>query len=35
VGNDETVRFIDGVYNKRGKLLILLDAEKTLNDDEW
>lgn len=35
VGNDETAKFIDGVSNKDGELLILLDAEKILNDDEW
>jgi len=35
VGNDETAKFIDGVYNKDNELLILLDAEKILNEDEW
>ncbi len=35
VGNDETAKFIDGVTNKDGELLILLDAEKILNDEEW
>ena len=35
VGNDETAKFIDGVTNKNGELLILLDAEKILNDEEW
>ncbi|WP_426359317.1 chemotaxis protein CheW [Pseudocolwellia sp. HL-MZ19] len=35
VGNDETAKFIDGVSNKSGELLILLDAEKILNEDEW
>jgi len=35
VGNDETARFIDGVTNKDGELLILLDAEKILNAEEW
>ncbi len=35
VGNDETAKFIDGVSNKGGELLILLDAEKILNEDEW
>jgi purine-binding chemotaxis protein CheW len=35
VGNDETAKFIDGVTNKDGGLLILLDAEKILNDEEW
>lgn len=35
VGNDETAKFIDGVSNKSGELLILLDAEKILNEEEW
>ena len=35
VGNEETAKFIDGVTNKEGELLILLDAEKILNDEEW
>jgi len=35
VGNDETAKFIDGVSNKDGDLLILLDAEKILNEEEW
>jgi purine-binding chemotaxis protein CheW len=35
VGNDEVAKFIDGVSNKGGELLILLDAEKILNEDEW
>lgn len=35
VGNDETAKFIDGVSNKDGELIILLDAEKILNEDEW
>ncbi|WP_076419501.1 chemotaxis protein CheW [Colwellia sp. UCD-KL20] len=35
VGNDETAKFIEGVSNKDGELLILLDAEKILNEDEW
>jgi len=35
IGNDETARFIDGVTNKDGELLILLDAEKILNEEEW
>lgn len=35
VGNEETAKFIDGVTNKKGELLILLDSEKILNDEEW
>jgi len=35
VGNEETAKFIDGVSNKGGELLILLDAEKILNEAEW
>jgi len=35
VGNDETAKFIDGVSNKGGELLILLNAEKILNEEEW
>lgn len=35
VGNDETAKFIEGVSNKDGELLILLDVDKILNEDEW
>jgi purine-binding chemotaxis protein CheW len=35
VGNEETAKFIDGVSNKGDELLILLDAEKILNEEEW
>jgi purine-binding chemotaxis protein CheW len=35
VGNEESTKFIQGVSNKDGKLLILVDLNKLLNDDEW
>ena len=35
VGNEETAKFIEGVSNKGDDLLILLDAEKILNEEEW
>lgn len=35
VGNEETAKFIQGVSNRDGELLILVDLNKLLSDDEW
>jgi len=35
VGNDESSRYIDGVANRDGQLLILVDIDKLLSDEEW
>ena len=35
VGNDESAKFIQGVSNRDGELLILVDLNKMLTDDEW
>ncbi len=35
VGNDESAQFIQGVSNREGELLILVDLDKLLSDDEW
>lgn len=35
VGNDESAKFIQGVSNREGELLILIDLNKLLSDDEW
>ena len=35
VGNDETARYIQGVYTRNGNLLIVVDINKLLNDEEW
>ncbi|MCJ8319587.1 MAG: chemotaxis protein CheW [Colwellia sp.] len=35
VGNDESAQFIQGVSNRDGQLLILVDLNKLLSDDEW
>jgi purine-binding chemotaxis protein CheW len=35
VGNSETARYIQGVCNRDGELLILVDLEKMLSKDEW
>ncbi|WP_117233425.1 chemotaxis protein CheW [Vibrio maerlii] len=35
VGTDESAKFIQGVSNRDGKLLILVDLNKLLSDDEW
>lgn len=35
VGNDESARFIQGVCNKNGELIILVEFEKMLTDEEW
>jgi purine-binding chemotaxis protein CheW len=35
VGTDESAKFIQGVSNRGGKLLILVDLNKLLTDEEW
>ena len=35
VGNEESTQFIQGVSNRDGELLILVDLDKLLSDDEW
>lgn len=35
VGNDESAKFIQGVSNRSGELLILVDLDKLLSDEEW
>lgn len=35
VGTEESAKFIQGVSNRDGELLILVDLNKLLNDDEW
>lgn len=35
VGTDESARFIQGVANREGELLILVDLNKLLSDEEW
>ncbi|AOW82051.1 MULTISPECIES: chemotaxis protein CheW [Vibrio] len=35
VGTDESSKFIQGVSNRDGKLLILVDLNKFLTDEEW
>ena len=35
VGNEESAKFIQGVSNRDGELLILVDLNKLLSDDEW
>jgi len=35
VGHDESAQFIQGVSNRDGELLILVDLDKLLSDDEW
>ena len=35
VGTDESARFIQGVANREGELLILVNLNKMLNDEEW
>jgi purine-binding chemotaxis protein CheW len=34
-GTEESAKFIQGVSNQKGQLLILVDLNKLLNDDEW
>jgi purine-binding chemotaxis protein CheW len=35
VGNEESAKFIQGVCNKNGELIILVEFDKMLNDQEW
>ncbi len=35
VGNDESSKYIEGVANNDGELLILVDINKLLSEDEW
>ncbi|MCH8496889.1 MAG: chemotaxis protein CheW [Marinobacter sp.] len=35
VGNDESAKFIQGVCNKDGELIILVEFDKMLTDQEW
>lgn len=35
VGNDESSKYIEGVANHDGELLILVDVNKLLSDEEW
>jgi purine-binding chemotaxis protein CheW len=35
IGTEESAKFIQGVSNREGELLILVDLNKLLNDDEW
>lgn len=35
VGTDESAKFIQGVSNRNGQLLILVDLNKFLTDEEW
>lgn len=35
VGNDESAKFIQGVANRSGELLILVDLNKLLGEQEW
>ena len=35
VGNDESAKFIQGVCNKDGELIILVEFDKMLSENEW
>ena len=35
VGNEESAKFIQGVCNKNGELIILVEFDKMLSDEEW
>lgn len=35
VGNEESAKFIQGVYNKKGELIILVEFDKILSGHEW
>lgn len=35
VGNEESAKFIQGVCNKDGELIILVEFDKMLTDNEW
>ena len=35
VGNEESAKFIQGVCNKNGELLILVELDKMMSEEEW
>ncbi|MDB2386252.1 chemotaxis protein CheW [Shewanella sp.] len=35
VGTEDSAKFIQGVSNREGELLILVDLDKLLSDEEW
>jgi len=35
VGNEDSAQFIQGISNREGELLILVDLDQLLSDDEW
>ncbi|MDR9469510.1 chemotaxis protein CheW, partial [Marinospirillum sp.] len=35
VGNEESAKFIQGVCNKDGELIILVEFDKMLSENEW
>jgi purine-binding chemotaxis protein CheW len=35
VGNEESAKFIHGVCNKNGELIILIEFDKMLTEEEW
>ena len=35
IGTDESAKFIQGVSNRDGQLLILVDLNKLLDEEEW
>jgi purine-binding chemotaxis protein CheW len=35
VGTEESAKFIQGVSNREGQLLILVDLNELLSDEEW
>ena len=35
IGTDESAKFIQGVSNRDGELLILVDLNKLLDEEEW
>ncbi|MFB0961937.1 MAG: chemotaxis protein CheW, partial [Pseudomonas sp.] len=35
VGNTDAAKFIQGVCNKNGELLILVELEKMMSEEEW
>jgi purine-binding chemotaxis protein CheW len=35
VGNEESSRYIQGVYSRNNEILILVDLNKLLTEDEW
>ncbi|HDY6143944.1 TPA: chemotaxis protein CheW [Pseudomonas aeruginosa] len=34
-GNEESAKFIQGVCNKNGELLILVELDKMMTEEEW